>query len=149
MVCRRAAAVSPWGMARTESPAALGEAARAAHDLGLAALLGGTLFGRLALHPSVAAISDPRERGEVVNASWRRYGVVNSVGLAAILAGWAGSRATDARDRRPRLSPRRVTSSSPAAPPPTTTIRGSAAAPGRPSARGAAISGRVSRRVIS
>jgi hypothetical protein len=91
-------------MGRTDSPAALGEAARAAHDLGLAALLGGTLFGRLALHPSVMAISNPRERGEVVNASWRRYGVVNCVGLAAILAGWVGTRATDALDRR--LTPR-------------------------------------------
>jgi hypothetical protein len=85
-------------------PAALGAAARALHDLGLAALLGGTLFGRLALHPSVTAISDPRERGAVVNAAWSRYGVVNGVGLTAIAAGWAGARAGAARDRR--LTPR-------------------------------------------
>ena len=32
---------------------------RAAHDVGLAGLLGGNLFGRLALHPSVTEISDP------------------------------------------------------------------------------------------
>ena len=30
---------------------------RAAHDVGLAGLLGGNLFGRLALHPSVTQIS--------------------------------------------------------------------------------------------
>src|SRR4051812_3376323 len=44
-------------------PVALSQVGRAAHDVGLAGMLGGTLFGRLALHPSVAAISDPRERG--------------------------------------------------------------------------------------
>ena len=75
------------------------QAGRAAHDLGLAGLLGGTLFGRLALHPSVTAISDPRERGKVVNAAWRRYGVVNALGLAALVGGWAGARAAEARDR--------------------------------------------------
>jgi hypothetical protein len=48
----------------------------------------------------VRAISDPRERGEVVNAAWSRYGVVNGLGLGAVLAGWAGARAGEARDRR-------------------------------------------------
>jgi hypothetical protein len=80
-------------------PVPLSKAGRALHDLGLAGLLGGTLFGRLALHPSVTAISEPRERGEVVNAAWRRYAVVNGLGLAAIVAGWAGARAGEARDR--------------------------------------------------
>jgi hypothetical protein len=83
----------------TAPPVPLSKAGRAVHDLGLAGLLGGTLFGRLALHPSVTAISDPRERGEVVNAAWRRYGVVNALGLTAIVTGWAGARAADARDR--------------------------------------------------
>jgi len=80
-------------------PALLGRAGRAAHDLGLAGLLGGSLFGRMALHPAVANISDPRERGEVVNAAWRRYGTVNSVALAAVTAGWAGARVAEASDR--------------------------------------------------
>jgi hypothetical protein len=62
-------------------------------------VLGGTLFGRLALHPAVTSISDPRERGEVVNAAWRRYGTVNALALAAVTAGWAGARAAEARDR--------------------------------------------------
>jgi hypothetical protein len=79
----------------------LGSAGRAAHELGIASLLGGNLFGRLALHPAVARISDPRERGAVVNAAWRRYGNVNSVGLAALTAGWLGERAADARDGGP------------------------------------------------
>ncbi len=49
------------------------------------------------------AISDERERGKVVNASWRRYGVINGLGLAAVVAGWAGARANEARNDR--LSP--------------------------------------------
>jgi hypothetical protein len=76
----------------------LSQVGRAAHDLGLAGMLGGALFGRMALHPAVSEISDPRERGKVVNASWRRYGVVNGIGLAAVVAGWAGARTAEARD---------------------------------------------------
>lgn len=73
--------------------------ARAVSDLGLAGLLGGQLFGRLAMHPAVAAISEPRERGEVINAAWRRYGLVNGAGMVAVTAGWLGARAGELRDR--------------------------------------------------
>lgn len=79
-------------------------AGRAAHDLGLAGMLGGQLFGRMAMHPAVARVSDPRERGELVNAAWRRYGLVNGLGLLAATTGWAGARAAEAADRN--LSPR-------------------------------------------
>src|SRR6185312_12095619 len=89
-------------------PQSLSQAGRAAHDLGLAGLLGGVLFGRMALHPAVAAISDPRERGEVVNAAWRRYGTVNSLSLAAVVAGWAGARAAEAADRNLTPAERRL-----------------------------------------
>ena len=82
-------------------PLVLSQFGRAAHDFGLAGLLGGNLFGRLALHPAVAEISDPAERGKVVNAAWRRYGTVNSI----------PARRPTARCRwptaRPRTSPRR------------------------------------------
>jgi hypothetical protein len=84
-------------------PVPLSQVGRAAHDLGIAGLLGGNLFARLALHPSVTEISDRAERGKVVNAAWRRYGTVNSLGLLAVLAGWVGARADEASDRR--LSP--------------------------------------------
>ena len=84
-------------------PLPLSQVGRAAHDIGLAGLLGGNLFGRLALHPSVTRISDKGERGQVVNAAWRRYGAVNSVSLAALVAGWAGARLDEAAPRR--LSP--------------------------------------------
>ena len=78
---------------------AVSSAGRAAHDIGLAALLGGNLFGRLAMNPALGRVSDPSERGEVVNTAWRRYGTVNSLGLAALLAGWYGARATEAQPR--------------------------------------------------
>src|SRR3954471_20996669 len=84
-------------------PVALSQVGRAAHDLGLAGLLGGNLFGRLALHPSVTSISDERERGKLVNAAWRRYRTINSISLLAVASGWAGARAAEAEDRR--LSP--------------------------------------------
>ncbi|MDA0167249.1 hypothetical protein OM076_43720 [Solirubrobacter ginsenosidimutans] len=73
-------------------PVILSKVGRAAHDIGLAGLLGGNLFGRLAMHPSVTEISDEAERGKLVNAAWRRYGAVNSVSLAAVAAGWTGAR---------------------------------------------------------
>lgn len=86
----------------------MSKAGRIAHDVGLAGLLGGTLFGRLALHPSVTQISDPYERGKVVNAAWRRYGIVNTLSLAAVVAGWAGARADEAASRRLSRTERRL-----------------------------------------
>ena len=70
---------------------------RGLHDTGLAAIVGGNVFARVGMHPAVAEIEDPRERGKVVNAAWRRYGTVNSLGLAALVAGWAGARLGEAR----------------------------------------------------
>lgn len=89
-------------------PVALSQVGRALHDVGLAGLLGGNLFGRLALHPSVTEISDPTERGKVVNQAWRRYGTVNSLGLLAVTTGWAGARAQEARDARLSGAERRL-----------------------------------------
>jgi hypothetical protein len=77
---------------------------RAAHDAGLAALLGGNLYGRIALHPALADVSDAAERGRVLNRAWRRYGWINSAGLAAIIAGWTGARVNEAKPSS--LSPR-------------------------------------------
>ena len=72
---------------------------RAAHDIGLAALIGGNLFARIAMHPSLAEISDERERGRVLSATWRRYGTVNLIALATVVAGWAGARLDEASPR--------------------------------------------------
>jgi hypothetical protein len=89
-------------------PVPLSQVGRAAHDVGLAGLLGGTLFGRLALHPSVTEISDKEERGKVVNAAWRRYGIVNSLSLLAVVGGWIGARAKEAAPGRLSKPERRL-----------------------------------------
>jgi hypothetical protein len=89
-------------------PVPASQLGRAAHDIGLAGLLGGNLFGRLALHPSVTEISDKAERGRLVNAAWHRYGIVNSVSLLAVLAGWVGARADEAAPSRLSAAERRL-----------------------------------------
>jgi hypothetical protein len=75
----------------------ISSAGRAAHDAGLAALLGGNLYGRFAMHPALADIGEKSERGKVLNRAWRRYGWVNSASLVAIAAGWLGARVNEAR----------------------------------------------------
>jgi hypothetical protein len=79
-------------------------AGRGAHDLALAALIGGNLFGRIAMHPALTDVSNESERGRVVNRAWRRYGTVNSLALATLLAGWLPARLGEAKPRW--LSPR-------------------------------------------
>jgi hypothetical protein len=86
----------------------LSQVGRAAHDIGLAGLLGGNLFGRLALHPSVTEISDRAERGKVVNAAWHRYGTVNTLSLLAVTTGWLGARAGEAGDSKLSAAERRL-----------------------------------------
>jgi hypothetical protein len=76
----------------------LSSAGRAAHDVGAAALLGGNLFGRVAMHPALGGVCSPRERGAVTNRAWRRYGAVNGVSLVAVLTGWGAARAQEARN---------------------------------------------------
>ena len=82
-------------------------AGRAAHAVALGTLIGGNLFGRYAMHPALTDVSDKSERGRVLNRAWRRYGTVNSVALATVVAGWLPARLRDgqpparsARERR-------------------------------------------------
>ena len=64
-----------------------------AHNLGLAACFGGTLFGKLALNPSVAVIDSKPERGRVTGASWNRFNLVNAASLGVAAATWFFGRA--------------------------------------------------------
>src|SRR5579884_2221174 len=80
----------------------LARAGRSAHDLGLAALIGGNLFGRFAMHPALTDVSDKRERGRVLNRAWQRYGTINSLALVALVAGWLPARLTEPRRRAQR-----------------------------------------------
>jgi hypothetical protein len=65
--------------------AKLSTAAWVAHNLGLAACLGGQLFSKLALNPKLNTLSSKEERGKMLNAAWNRYNAVNaaSLGVAA------------------------------------------------------------------
>src|SRR5215212_2369513 len=78
----------------------LAEAARAAHDWGLASWLGGTMFGKFALNPSVARIGDHSERGKVVNAAWNGYNAINAASLGAVALGWFTDHLTNRDPRR-------------------------------------------------
>ncbi len=73
----------------------LANATRAAHDVGLAAWLGGSMFGKFALNPSLTRISDHSERGSVANAAWNGYNLVNGLGLGVAAAGWGAARVTE------------------------------------------------------
>ncbi|HET8976535.1 MAG TPA: hypothetical protein VFN87_00155 [Solirubrobacteraceae bacterium] len=76
--------------------------AKTAQDAALAALLGGNLFGRMAMHPALTAVSDKEERGQVLNRAWQRYGTVNSAALAALVAGWLSTRDAVSAGRQSR-----------------------------------------------
>jgi hypothetical protein len=87
-------------VARIRIPSdAVSGAGRAAHDAGLAVLLGGNLYGRVAMHPALAGVGEKSERGRVVNRAWRRYGPIHSAALVAVVAGWAGARVNEAHPR--------------------------------------------------
>jgi len=70
-------------------------ATQALHDVGLASWLGGSMFGKFALNPSVQGVSDHRERGKVVNQAWNGYNAINSVGLGTAAAGYLAARTTE------------------------------------------------------
>jgi hypothetical protein len=70
-------------------------AGQLAQDGALAALIGGNLFGRVAMHPALGDVSDPSERGQVLNRAWRRYGTVNSLALVGLVSGWVSARSDE------------------------------------------------------
>jgi uncharacterized membrane protein len=78
----------------------LQNATRAVHDVGLAAWLGGSMFGKFALNPAVAGIADKSERGKVANLAWNGYNVVNSLGLGSAAAGYLAARSTELSDKK-------------------------------------------------
>jgi hypothetical protein len=80
----------------TTVPDTLANTTRAAHDVGLAAWLGGAMFGKFALNPSLAKISSRSERGSVSNAAWNGYNFINTAGLGAAALGWGAARLTEA-----------------------------------------------------
>ena len=79
--------------------------AKATHNLGLATWFGGSLFGQIALNPTVDSIRDERERGRVTNEGWARFNAVNLPAIAATVITWrfSGLR-DDAELRAPGLT---------------------------------------------
>lgn len=75
----------------------LANSTRAAHDVGLAAWLGGAMFGKFAHNPSLVKISSHEERGSVSNAAWNGYNLINSAGLGAAALGWTAARFTETK----------------------------------------------------
>jgi len=73
----------------------LANSTRAAHDVGLAAWLGGAMFGKFAHNPSLKKISSHAERGSVANAAWNGYNAINTIGLGAAALGWGAARFTE------------------------------------------------------
>jgi hypothetical protein len=80
------------------------DVARAAHDVGIAAWLGGAMFGKFAHNPSLRRITSHAERGAVANAAWNGYNLVNALGL-----GTAG--VTHLAARLTEVSPSRTSAS--------------------------------------
>ena len=66
----------------------LSTAAWVAHNLGLGACLGGLLFGKAALNPSLSAIDSEADRGKILNTAWNRYNAINVASFATSAATW-------------------------------------------------------------
>jgi hypothetical protein len=73
--------------------AKLSSAAWIAHDVGLATAIGGTLFGREALHPALReGIDDQEDRDRVADLAWRKFSWVNLAAHGAMAATWFAGR---------------------------------------------------------
>jgi hypothetical protein len=73
--------------------AKLSSASWMVHDLGLAASLGGTLFGRVALQPALHKVALPEERDLVSADAWQRFSWINLASHAAFAVPWFMGRA--------------------------------------------------------
>src|ERR687893_2559706 len=56
--------------------------------MGLGINLGGTIFGLVALNPSVARIGDTSERGRVLNEAWMRFQTIGTLAMEVTVATW-------------------------------------------------------------
>jgi hypothetical protein len=61
---------------------------RSLHKIGLGINLGGTVFGLVALNPSVKRIADRSERGLVLNETWTRFQTIGALAMGATVAMW-------------------------------------------------------------
>ena len=78
--------------------AKLTTAAWVAHDLGLAAAFGGSLFGKIAFNPNLKVAGSKPDRGKLLNKTWNSYNVVSAVSLGTSAATWLVGRAAVSGD---------------------------------------------------
>jgi hypothetical protein len=67
-------------------------AARIAHDLGLAASFGGTLFGKVVFNSSLPVVGSKTERGRLGAAFWNSANPVNAAAFGLAMATWLPGR---------------------------------------------------------
>jgi hypothetical protein len=70
----------------------LSTAAWAAHEVGLATAIGGTIYGRAALQPALRDIEDPGERDRVSAEAWQRFSWLNLAAHGVFAATWYAGR---------------------------------------------------------
>ncbi len=73
--------------------ATLSSAAWAAHDVGLATAIGGSLFGQVALEPALEEVTSPAERDRAATDAWRRFSWFNLAAHAIVAGSWFVGRA--------------------------------------------------------
>lgn len=67
---------------------ALSSAGWIVHDVGLAASIGGGLFGQLAMEPSLKEVHDPEERDRLSAKAWNKYSWIDLAGHLAFAVPW-------------------------------------------------------------
>lgn len=67
-------------------------AARIAHDLGLAACFGGTLFGKVVFNSSLPVVGSKDQRGRLGAAFWNSANPVNAAAFGVAVATWLPGR---------------------------------------------------------
>ena len=80
-------------------------AARIAHDLGLAACFGGTLFGKVVFNSSLPVVGSETERGRLGAAFWNGANPINAAAFGVAAATWFPGRlglSGEGSDRRTR-----------------------------------------------
>lgn len=58
------------------------------HDVGLAAAIGGSLFGKVALEPALGEVSLPLERDHASEKAWNRFSWINLASHVAFAVPW-------------------------------------------------------------
>jgi len=67
---------------------ALSSAGWIVHDVGLATVIGGSLFGKVALEPALDEVSKPVERDHASEKAWMRFSWINLAGHVAYAVPW-------------------------------------------------------------